>query len=151
MVLGPEPGRASESVDTLVLTCGTDNRSNSFLLDRMITTKYPLAVVLMEVAAQSHVRNTTLRARWIPRLQNQEADDLTNSKFEYFDPVRRIEVDLNSLPFIILNDLFEAGDAFVLELEALKDTERKRDKVELRPAKKSRALKGETLAQRNPW
>jgi hypothetical protein len=76
---------------------------------------------------------------------------LTNSKFEYFDPARRIEVDLNSLPFIILNDLFLAGDAFVLELEALKDAERKRDKVELRPAKKSRALKGETLAQRNPW
>ena len=55
------------------------------------------------------------------------------------------------MPFIILNDLFEAGDAFVLELEALKDGERKRDKVELRPAKRSRALKGETLAQRNPW
>ena len=48
MVLGPEPGRASESVDTLVLTCGTDNRSNNFLLDRMITTRYPLAVVLMD-------------------------------------------------------------------------------------------------------
>ena len=51
MVLGPEPGRAANSIDTLVPTCGTDNRSNSFLLDRMITAKFPLAVVLMEVAA----------------------------------------------------------------------------------------------------
>ena len=150
MVLGPEPGRASNSIDTLVLTCGTDNRSNSFLLDRMITTKFPLAVVLMEVAAQSHLRNTTLRARWIPRLQNEEADALTNSEYHHFDPAKRIDVDLGALPFVILNELFEAGDAFVAELQALKDSEKAR-KVELKSAKKCKALRGETLAQRDPW
>ena len=34
MVFGPEPRKVAETVDTLVLTCDTDNRSNSFLLDR---------------------------------------------------------------------------------------------------------------------
>ena len=42
-------------VGTLTLNCGTDNRSNTYLLDRMMMTKYPLGVVLMELAAQTHL------------------------------------------------------------------------------------------------
>ena len=42
MVLGPKSELKKELIGTLLMTCGTDNRSNSFLLDRMITTKYPL-------------------------------------------------------------------------------------------------------------
>ena len=31
--------------------CGTDNQGNTFLVDKLMTTKYPLGVVLMELAA----------------------------------------------------------------------------------------------------
>ena len=46
----------------------------------------------MELAHQMKRRRILLRARWLPRLQNQEADDLTNYEFRHFDPKKRIKV-----------------------------------------------------------
>ena len=68
MILMPETEARSESVATLTFTAGTDNQGNSYLLDRMMTTKYPLVVVLMELAHQMRLRRLVLRARWLPRL-----------------------------------------------------------------------------------
>ena len=68
------------------LSVGTDKQGNSHLLDRMLTTKYPLGVVLMELAHKMRVRRLVLRAHWLPRLENEEADALTNFDFRHFDP-----------------------------------------------------------------
>merc|ERR1739841_63675 len=100
----PESDEASESLGSISLTCGTDNQGNSYLLDKLLTTKYPLGVVLMELAVQLSLRNAILRADWIPRLQNEEADALTNSDFRHFNPEKRIQVDLDSIGFRILHD-----------------------------------------------
>ena len=72
MVLMPNDDEASESLGSISLTCGTDNLGNSFLLDKLLTTKYPLGVVLMELAVQLGMRNAVLRANRLPRLQNEE-------------------------------------------------------------------------------
>ena len=55
------------------LSCGTDNLGNTFLLDRCLTTKYPLGVVLMEVAFQCRRRGLALRANF--RLRGPSAVD----------------------------------------------------------------------------
>ena len=68
---------------------GTDNQGYSYLLDKLLTTKYPLGVVLMELAVQVGLRKATIRANWIPRLQNEEADALTNSEFHHFDRAKK--------------------------------------------------------------
>ena len=47
----------------------------------------------MELAAQLEERSSELRLLWAPRTHNQEADDLTNQKFEAFDPKHRVTVD----------------------------------------------------------
>ena len=41
MVLVPEGSPVSESSAVMALSCGTDNQGNAYLLDRMLTTKYP--------------------------------------------------------------------------------------------------------------
>ena len=82
----------------------------------MLTTRYPLGVILMELAHQMKLRRTLLRARWLPRLQNQEADDLTNDEFRHFDLSKRIQVDLKSLGFKLMEELFEVGDDYIAEL-----------------------------------
>ena len=74
----------------------------------------------MEVSHQCRLRGIALRANWVPRLENQEADDLTNMEFKAFDMRNRIDVDLNDLNFGVLRELFEVGDAYVSELEAQK-------------------------------
>ena len=64
-----------------------------------------------------------MRARWLPRLQNEEADIVINSEFRLFEMANRIDVDLNTLPLVVLNSLCSEGDAYVKELEFLKTQE----------------------------
>ena len=121
---------------------------NTYLLDRLLTTKYPLGVVLMEVAHQSRRKGLALRANGVPRLENQEADDLTNLEFKSFDASRRIDVDLEKLEFGVLKQLFEVGDSYVTELDELK-AQAKTQKVER--AGRKRKLAGDSLRERDPW
>ena len=64
MVLVPEGAAAGETSAVLTLSCGMDNHGNTYLLDRMLTTKYSLGVVLMELAHQMRRRRLVLRANW---------------------------------------------------------------------------------------
>ena len=116
MVLMPEVGGSSETLGSVLLTCGTDNQGNRYLMDKLLTTKYPLGVVLMELSTQLGRRGATLRADWIPRLQNEEADALTYSDFRHFDAAKRIAVDLSDLKFHVLNHVFDNGDNYLKEL-----------------------------------
>ena len=81
-----------ESLARYRLLAGTDNQGNSYLLDRLMTTRSALGVVRVEVACQLGLRNATLRANWLPRLQNEEADALTNSDFRHLTLARRVPV-----------------------------------------------------------
>ena len=87
MVLLPlsDWSRSADSTGYLTFGCGTDNQGNAFLLDKMMTTKFPLGIILMELAHQLGLRRAVLRAEWLPRLQNEEADALTNAGFHTFD------------------------------------------------------------------
>ena len=120
MVLLPAEEFQTASVGMATLTRGTDNQGNHFLLDKLMTTKYPLGVVLMELSCQLGLRRASLQARWIPRLQNEEADALTNGDYRHFDEALRVPVKLEELQFRVLNDLFREGDEYIQELEALK-------------------------------
>ena len=94
------------------------------MLDKLMTTKFPLGVILMELSCQLGLRRACLHARWIPRLQNEEADALTNGEFGHFDPAKRIPVNLDDLGFHVLNELFEEGEAYIADLEQLKKDEK---------------------------
>ena len=151
MVLMPIETFDVKSLGTVSMTCGTDNQGNSFLLDKLLTTKYPLGVVLMELAAQVGMRDATLRANCLPRLQNEEADALTNSDFRHFDLAKRIEVDLDSLGFVILSDLFADGDAYTTELAALKLQEKERKASAAGKAPPAKRRKSEALREKDAW
>ena len=105
----------------------------------------------MELAVQIGLRNATLRANWIPRLQNEEADALTNSDFRHFDQAQRIEVDLAKLEFKILNQLFAVGDNYIEELAKVKDMEKRRKETSSTGARQPRRKKSDTLRERDPW
>ena len=120
------------------------------MLDKLMTTKFPLGVVLMELACQLRIRRACLHARWIPRLQNEEADALTNGEFDAFDPALRIDVDLKQLGFVVMDDLFEEGESYVSELAELKKAEDLK-RASSGGTSKRKARKGPGLAQREPW
>ena len=97
--------RGRHSVGNISVVGTTDNQGNSYLLGRMLTTKAPLALVLIELACQLETRGIDMNIQWVPREENQEADDLTNARFDKFDVHARIPVDYDKLEWIILDKL----------------------------------------------
>ena len=103
---------------------GTDNRGNMFVVSKMLTTKMPLAAVLMQLAVSLSDRLLWLDVNWIPRELDKEADDLTNDEFGSFDPLLRMEVNWDTLPTGVMQAVLAQGEAF--EQEMLLRKERKK-------------------------
>ena len=106
----------------------------------------------MELAHQMKRRRLLLRARWVPRLQNLEADDLTNDEFRHFDPDKRIRVDLKDLDFRIMSQLFEVGDEYIKQLESVRESEKRKlqEKSGGKQDKKA-PRKSLPLRESDPW
>ena len=152
MVLCPEDEwrREPESTGLVTIGCATDNQGNSFLLDRLMTTKYPLGLILIELSCQLAARRMALRADWVPRLQNEEADALTNSDFRHFSSVHRVEVDLAKVEFLVLDRLLASGEEYFEQVEAAKEREKLRKQSA--PNAATKRPRGDLpLRERDPW
>ena len=90
----------------------TDNRGNKFAVAKMLTTKWPLAAFVAEMAAQLELREILLEVEWVPRELNAEADSITNGHVEWLTPSMQLEVTLAELPFLVLNELLAEGSKF---------------------------------------
>ena len=141
-------GRQAGTTGLITVGCATDNQGNSYLVDRLMTTKYPLGIILVELCHQLALRHAALRARWVPRDQNEEADSLTNSDFRHFSADKRIAVELEDLPFGVLHGLLAKGEAYVAELAAA----RANGKQAGGPAeKRQKKIQGLGLRETQPW
>ena len=89
-------------------------------MNKFMTVKFPLAPILMELAAQLQDRQMELRLDWIPRDLNQQADRLSNFDTSDFDPECEIPVDLKSVKFILLDDMLERGAEMYKQIADLK-------------------------------
>ena len=72
-----------------------------------------VVVILAELAAEMKANNWKLGLEWIPRGQNEEADDLTNWEFGRFSAEKRVEVDLQKVSWRVLERFMkEATDLY---------------------------------------
>lgn len=99
------PGRKT----SIRITGYTDNRGTAFALSKLMTSKFPLLLILVELGAQLE-KELDLGLEWIPRDQSEEADALTNGRFDDFDPVRRIDVDLSNIKWLLLPQMAAASE-----------------------------------------
>ena len=78
---------------------------------------------------------------WVLRLQDEEADALTNSDFRLFTASNRVHIDLEAVEFIALHKLLEAYEDFEEKLKEQKERKRERSMSEekLAPKKKAKA------------
>ncbi len=106
LVLFVSPSPVCSDVE-IVLTGVTDSAGNEALMSRLMTSKFPLCLVVLELSEQMQARGCTLGLRWRNREANQAADDLTNLKFESFNPKLRVEPDLSDMPWIVLTTLMK--------------------------------------------
>lgn len=110
---------------TLAFTGGTDNRSNESLARKRSSTKFPLMFVVMQVSHTLSKLGAVMKLNWRPREQNQEADDLTNDKFDKFDQSNRRHLDWSDIDLSLLNSLLVESETFRLELESLRTDKRR--------------------------
>ena len=107
----PADAPGTGTVGTCQLSGGTDNQGNSYIVSRLLTSKFPLCAVLMQLATVLEMRRTWLDLYWLPRERNVEADALTNDDFVGFDPARRLHVPWPHPAFVLLRRVCAEGAA----------------------------------------
>ena len=133
-------------------TAVTDNIGNSYVVGKLMTTKFPLCALLMELAEQLGSRGSWLRLQWAPRDQNQEADALTNGDFHQFKPENRVEVDPGAMSWILLDEFLEAGGAMTDELARLRSEKKAlREKMKMLKRSRKKRLAEDSLKVKHPW
>ena len=68
---------------TAVLPGLTDNQAITHVLKKFGSSSFPLSVVVMELACQLDAAGLELDLRWVPRLQNEEADQDPGRLFSF--------------------------------------------------------------------
>ena len=130
------------------LTGSTDNKGNTFATAKLMSTKFPLTVLIMELSEQLRCRGATLALNWLQRDLNQEADDLTNLEFGSFDMKNRIPVDPTQLKWLVLPTLMEESEALYKQIIAEKES-LKKDAVPVHRPRKVHPTK--RLKCTDPW
>ena len=132
----------------LTLTASTDNLGNSYVLKHFMSCKYPLSIVVMELALQLQMLGLELDLGWVPRAQNSEADALTNKEFEHFDRSKRIEVNFEELKFVIMGELMAKAGELDAEIQLAKSS--KEAKGDRPPDSRVKRKKGQARWE-DPW
>ena len=130
----------------LKLTAYTDNVSNTYVLKKFMSAKFPLSVILLELAAQLKSVGLELDLGWIPRDQNVPADSLTNEIFEGFDESKRIKVRFEDLEWLVMDELMAKAGELDSEVKLAKTSK----EVKSSGSKDTKAKKGETK-WKDPW
>lgn len=142
MVFGDAWGDTYRS--KVAVTGLTDNQGHTFCIARLMTPKFPLLVVLSELAVQLRSRGMELDLFWVPRDQNEEADALTNREFSGFDPKLRVEVDVEKLAFQVLPDMLAVSEDLHNRVKNIRESAPAKEQG---PRKKPQ----DRLRAREPW
>ena len=125
----------------------TDNAGNACVVSRLMSSKFPLVVVLAELACQLRSRRMDLCLDWIPRDQNEAADALSNSEFAEFDEAKRIHLDVTKIEWQVLEEYMLRADALYAETKAYAAQRAQAPAAARRGRKKG----AKPLRQTDPW
>jgi hypothetical protein len=75
---------------------------NAHVIDRLLATKFPLGAILLKLSAQLSRAGASPTLIWVPRLQNAEANELSNGITTSFREANRVHLDLGDRDLIIL-------------------------------------------------
>lgn len=149
MVFAPGSSWA-EGDASVTLSALTDNLGNTHVLKKFASSRYPLSIIAMELATQLDRRGIELDLQWVPRWQNQEADDLTNERFDDFAASKRIDVQFDSLEFLVMGRLLQKAGELDEELK-LHKTSKEAKRATMKFDEDSKKVKKGQLRWQDPW
>ena len=94
---------------TMVGRAITDNMGNSFVVAKQMSTKFPLTLLLMELTEWLKEKDLMLDLHWVPRDQNEEADELSNMDPKNFSEELEIKVDPFKIRWKLMDSLLKAS------------------------------------------
>ena len=112
----------------------TDNRGNAFALKRGMSTKYPLTLLLMELAEEMREKDLRIDLEWLSRDHNTEADDLSNGNCQDFDEKLRVNIDPEKIDWKVFKEVMAKSEELFKSIVELKE-EKKREKLSKRDTK----------------
>jgi hypothetical protein len=127
------------------LTGSSDNLGNTYIVSKMMSTKFPVAPLLIELSEQLRSRGLVMDLKWLKRECNQEADDLSNMETGAFCPSLELQVVPARLPWLALPSVLEASQMLYEEVVAAKAARVLPSAVGTRRGKRLR------LRQTDPW
>ena len=140
-------GAGEEIFRAGTLSGSTDNRGNTFATAKLMSTKYPLTILLMELSEQMRARSTVLHLSWLQRDLNVQADALTNQEYGDFDSSLRVGVVPDKLPWIVLHKLMGSSEDLYKDIIAQKG----KAGYEAGSAKAKRTPANKRLRWTDPW
>ena len=141
----PHAQRA-ERTKLVVIPTYTDNRGNGSLLNKLMSSKYPLSALLMEFGEQLQHSGVRPEVRWAPREVNREADRLAIGDASGFNPVLRLRLIPPVGRWFILDEASVLGEAA--------ENEKKKHQAEdgsKRHVKGKRKKPEDRLRLKDPW
>ena len=137
---------------TVTISAGTDNQGCSLALKKLMSTKWPLAPLLMELSEQMRSRSLELQLNWVPRNENTLADSITNGDFAQFDERNRIHIDAANLGWKILDKAMEWSKMIYDETNSAKATNKRTNTAgEAEQTKRRRTAAAKRLRTADPW
>ena len=118
----------------------TDNLGNQFILQRGMSTKFPLTLLVMEASMMMRQGKFFAQLEWVNRERNQEADDLTNLEFKRFSHEKRVKIEGKDIRWIVLDQLMKSSQQMYQEKLHRKE-ERKKLKMETTKGRKKKTSK----------
>ena len=118
---------------------------------KLMSTKWPLATLLIELSEQLRSRQLDLNLAWLPRLQNQEADDITNQNFEKFDASRRVRFEWGEVKWLVLDNLMQASQKLYQQVVAEREVRKTEPKLTAASKWRKKMSAKERLKNAKPW
>lgn len=132
----------------MMMQASTDNKGNDFILQKLMSTKFPIAPLLIELAEELRGRQLELNLIWKRRDTNIEADALTNLDFTFFSPVHRIEVVGASIQWKVLDEVMNASEEIFRQV--VEEREKKSAKPKWNIFKRKTKAR-DRLKTKDPW
>lgn len=102
----------------------TDNKGNEFILNKGMSTKFPITLLVIESSETLRKKGATADLRWIRREDNQRADDLTNEEFVAFESWRRRRIAEENCKWEVVGELLPESEQLYKEVQAFKEKRR---------------------------
>ena len=83
----------------------TDYKSDTLAATKLLSTKFPLTILVMELIAQLREKGCLLQLDLFSRDLNEPADDLANCVYDRFSFSNRINEVPSELPFLVISEL----------------------------------------------